>query len=156
MGLWDLPQVLSIEKACFRRPWSAHSYRFELTENPAARYFVALRDGAVCGYGGMHLILEEGHITNLAVDPKLRGQGIGRQLLGEMIRVAANLGARYLTLEVRAGNAAAISLYRSAGFVPVSVRKGYYEEEGEDGLLMLLESLPPAEEGFTEPETVFE
>jgi len=103
----------------------------------------------------MHIILDEGHITNIAVRAQDRGRGIGKLLLQSMMQYASNLGAAYLTLEVRQSNAAAIALYTSHGFIAVNRRKGYYEN-GEDALLMVSQHMPAAQEDFMEAETIIE
>ncbi len=153
MTLRDAGEVAAVEAACFKTPWTQKDFEYEMTRNPVARYLVAQREGCVAGFAGAHIILDEGHITNVAVLPECRGQGLGRKLMEALLQYAANLGARYLTLEVRAGNAPAIALYASLGFVKVSVRKGYYADSGEDALLMVCDRLPPAEPDFEEAET---
>ncbi|MGI6688988.1 MAG: ribosomal protein S18-alanine N-acetyltransferase [Christensenellales bacterium] len=156
MTLADAGQVAAIEAACFSSPWTLGDFEREMTENPVARYLVAEVNGRLAGFAGAHIILDEGHIANVAVLAECRGQGLGRQLLEALLQYAANLGARYLTLEVRESNAPAIALYESCGFIKVSVRKRYYADSGEDALLMVCDRLPPAEPGFEEPETVRE
>lgn len=150
----DAEAVARLEAAAFARPWTLKDFLYEMRENPVARYLVAERDGQLLGFAGVHIILDEGHITNIAVAEEARGQGIGRELALGLMQYAANLGVVYLTLEVRAGNEKAIGLYRSLGFVKVGVRARYYEDNGEDALLMVCDRLPPAQEGFAEPETL--
>ena len=150
----DLDQVDAIEQATFPTPWSRADYLRELTQNPVARYLVAVRGGEVAGFAGAWIILDESHITNIAVREDLRGQGIGRQLTTALLQYLSNLGAAYATLEVRVSNAPAISLYQSLGFLQVGKRKKYYEDNGEDALLMVCDRLPPAQEDFEEPETL--
>ncbi len=152
----DVPAVHRIETAAFACPWSAAAFASELRDNRVARYFVAADAGEVVAYGGMHVILDEAHVTNVAVRADRRGRGVGRLLMQALMRCASSLGAGYLTLEVRRSNAAAISLYRSLGFFQVSVRKKYYEDNGEDALLMVCDRLPPADPDYTEPETTRE
>jgi ribosomal-protein-alanine N-acetyltransferase len=127
-----------------------------MTSNPVARYVVAEQEGVLLGFAGAHIILDEGHITNVAVIKEARGHGLGRLLMDALMQLAANLGARYLTLEVRASNAAAVALYQSFGFIKVSVRKKYYEDNGEDALLMVCDQLPPAQDDFQEDKTAVE
>ena len=155
MSLADAPQVAAVETACFQTPWTLGDFESEMTENPVARYLVAQQGGRIVGFAGAHIILDEGHITNVAVLPGSRSLGIGKILLSALLQYAANLGARYLTLEVRASNAPAIRLYASFGFIKVSVRKKYYADSGEDALLMVCDRLPPAEPDFSEPETLY-
>lgn len=153
MTLADAPAVHAVEAACFDSPWPLAAFAQEMRDNPVARYVVAIKGERVVGFAGVHIILDEGHITNVAVLKEARGFGIGRALMSALMQYAANLGARYLTLEVRAGNAVAIALYASLGFVKVSVRKRYYQDSGEDAHLMVSSALPPAESDFFEDET---
>lgn len=147
----DVPQVHVIEEATFASPWSEQSLMDEMERNACARYLVAEEpDGSIVGYAGVWAIFEEGHITNIAVESAHRRQGIGRALLAALMQYAANLGVQYLTLEVRRGNLAAQELYKAFGFVKLSVRKNYYEDNGEDALLMVCDSMPPVEDDFEE------
>lgn len=150
----DIDAVCEIEAHAFAMPWSRRSFEQELHDNKCARYLVAERAGEVLGYAGAWLIFEEGHITNIAVKKEARGQGVGRLLTEGIMQYAANLGVQYMTLEVRESNLVAQNLYKAVGFKKVSVRKKYYEDNGEDGLLMVNDRLPPAQEDFREPETV--
>lgn len=155
MRLSDAPGAAQLEAASFARPWTLKDFEYEMTQNPVARYLVAEADGRLLGFAGAHIILDEGHVTNVVVAQASRGLGIGRNLMHLLMQYAANLGARYLTLEVRVGNEPAIALYRSLGFIKVYVRAKYYEDNQEDALLMVCDRLPPPELGFTEEETVF-
>ena len=130
--------VYALECRCFSSPWSLNSLRGELA-NPRAVYYVAKRGGAVAGYIGLHHILDEGSITNVAVSPDIRRQGVGAALLEAVLRYADQSALRSLTLEVRASNAEAIGLYRKYGFAPVGLRRGYYAKPLEDAVLMTLE-----------------
>ncbi len=133
-----LDQVTGIEKLSFAMPWSRQAFTFEITENDFALYLVALFQDRVVGYGGIWIVLDEGHITNVAVHPKLRGYGVGRALMAELISRAAMQGADKLTLEVRMSNLAARNLYASLGFVGKGVRRRYYSDNNEDALIMWL------------------
>lgn len=155
MTLADARAVAAVEAACFPTPWTLRDFEQEMGENPVARYLVAEQGWRILGFAGAHIILDEGHITNVAVLPEARGQGLGRKLLQALLQYAANLGAAYLTLEVRQSNLPAIRLYTSFGFIKVSVRKKYYEDTGEDALLMVCDRLPPADPDFTEAETLY-
>ncbi len=155
MARADLPAVAAIEQLCFAMPWTLAMFESELTTNKVARYLVAEESGRVIGFAGVHIILDEGHITNIALLPEHRGKGLGKRLTLALMQYAANLGVDYLTLEVRCSNEKAIALYRALGFRKVSVRKRYYEDNGEDAWLMVCDRLPPVEEDFTEPETLF-
>ena len=150
MTVADVERVHEIELATFKTPWSLQSFRDEMEKNACARYLVAEEDGRIVAYGGAWMILEEGHITNIAVDEAYRGRGIGKALLAALMQYAANLGVQYLTLEVRKSNAVARGLYESFGFQPLGVRKRYYEDNGEDALLMVCDRLPPVREDFAE------
>ena len=152
MRLKDVDAVAAIEEATFARPWSRESFRQEMERNKAARYLVAEKDGRIVGYAGAWIILDESHITNIAVAEPERGQGIGRMLTEALMQYISNLGAAYATLEVRVSNERAQNLYRSLGFVSVGKRKRYYEDNGEDAFLMVCEHMPDVEEDFTEPE----
>ena len=150
----DVDAVCAIEEATFARPWSRASIENELT-NSCARYVVLRRSGETVGYAGMWLVIDEAHVTNVAIRKDLRGQGLGEKLMRALIQLAADSGMIWMTLEVRISNAAAQGLYRKLGFVDVGWRKRYYEDNGEDALLMGLEHLP---EGYPEndPFAVFE
>lgn len=135
----DIPQVMAIEWCSFPTPWGVDSYHYELTENRAAHFLVALAPGGerrVRGYTGYWLIVDEAHIGTLAVHPDWRRRGVGEKLLTELLRQAQALGAQMATLEVRAGNTGAQGLYRKHGFEEVGRRKRYYHDNGEDALLL--------------------
>ena len=150
----DVDAVCAIEEATFARPWSRASIENELT-NSCARYVVLRRSGETVGYAGMWLVIDEAHVTNVAIRKDLRGQGLGEKLMRALIQLAADSGMIWMTLEVRRSNAAAQGRYRKLGFVDVGWRKRSYEDNGEDALLMGLEHLP---EGHPEndPFAVFE
>ena len=156
MKLADCPAVHAIEYSVFPTPWTLKDFEKEMTVNSCARYLVAEADGKIVGFAGAWMILDESHMTNIAVLPEYRGRGIGRRLMEALLQYASNLGVSYMTLEVRAGNEKAQALYRSLGFVKAAVRKKYYEDNGEDALLMVTDRLPPPEEDFEEEETVKE
>ena len=136
MRLEDLQDVLAIEEECFPLPWSKASFLYELLENERAFYCVAKAGGKVLGYVGMWMILDEGHITNLAVASAYRRQGIGRALLQHLVEESKKLGIRYLTLEVRRSNLSAQLLYEEFGFVRTGVRPHYYQDNQEDAIIM--------------------
>lgn len=134
----DLPAVLELERLCFATPWSREALEGELA-SAAARYFVIRRERRAVAYAGYWWALDEGYITNVAVHPVFRRQGLGRRLMAGLLADAAERGVRRMTLEVRAGNAAAQALYRQCGFAPCGVRRGYYPDNGEDAWVMLWE-----------------
>ena len=151
----DVDGVTLIEEATFARPWKREDFLREVTENKVARYLVAELNGELIGYAGAWIILDESHITNIAIKQSFRGRGAGRKLTASLLQYLSNLGACYATLEVRKSNEPAKRLYKSLGFVSVGVRKRYYEDNGEDALLMVCEHMPPADPGFEENETVY-
>jgi len=135
MGKKHINDILQIEKASFPTPWAKTSFLQEL-QNDLAVYTVVLSKGKVIGYAGMWLILDEAHITNVAVHPEYRQLGIGRLLMQQMFLRAAVLGAARMTLEVRVSNEPACLLYTSLGFSQEGRRKGYYTDTNEDALIM--------------------
>ena len=135
----DLDEVLAIERISFPTPWSRGAFLYEMRQNPAARCWVAR--GAppapsVLGYLCLWEISPEIHITNLAVHPDWRRQGIARALLTATLEDARRRGLTLALLEVRPNNAEALGLYEGLGFQIVGRRKGYYFDTGEDALLM--------------------
>lgn len=151
MTATDVPQVHAIEVATFAMPWSQESLLNEMERNACARYLVAVDEcGTVRAYAGAWIIFDEAHITNVAVEKALRGQGLGRAIMAALMQYAANMGAAYMTLEVRRSNTVAQALYNSMGFVELAVRKRYYEDNGEDALLLVCDTLPPVEPNFAE------
>ena len=155
MTLADARAVWEIENATFPSPWSLRDFEHEMRENPCARYLVAETANGLIGFAGIHIILDEGHITNIAVLEAERGHGVGKRLTGGLLQYAANLGVQYVTLEVRANNEPAKKLYQSFGFMKVGVRKKYYEDQ-TDAYIMVTDKMPPPDPDFTEAETVFE
>lgn len=136
MRLNDLEEVLTIERLSFTIPWSRRAFLYELLENQQALYLVARETEKTVGYIGMWIVLDEGHITNLAVHPDYRRRGIGRLLLETLVRESAKRGIQRLTLEVRRSNLAAQALYRGLGFKETGVRHRYYQDNREDALIM--------------------
>lgn len=138
MNQSHLPALSALEKICFSDPWSENAFRTELM-NPRSRFVVAQNgQGLVLGYLGLHYVLDEGYIANIAVDPLFRRQGIAGTLLQDVRSFAREQALSFLTLEVRKSNQAAQHLYEKHGFSPVGVRKNYYEHPTEDALLMTL------------------
>lgn len=136
-----LDAVMAIENVSFPIPWRREAFLFEILLNETADYVVALYRDQVVGYGGMWLVLDEAHITNIAVHPDCRGRGIGRRILQELIKRAALRGATKMTLEVRPSNLIARKLYRDLGFEEKGVRKRYYQDNHEDAIIMWLEDI---------------
>jgi len=140
MTLADAPAVHAIEAATFAIPWSLQSFEEEMTRNACARYLVAQTPaGDIIGFAGVWVVIDEGHITNIAVREDYRGQGIGRQLTAGLMQYAANLGVTYMTLKVRRSNETAQNLYRSLGFIQVGVRKKYMLYDNKAGTEMSAE-----------------
>jgi ribosomal-protein-alanine N-acetyltransferase len=137
----DITAVQAIEHEIFPSPWPRNAYATELSQNRQAHYFV-LRDGpTVIGYGGLWKVANEAHITTIGVRSRSQGQGYGTALFAALIQRSYELGARWVTLEVRAGNAHAIRLYGRFGFRPIGRRRGYYSDNGEDAVVMWSDSL---------------
>ncbi len=136
MRMEDISRVLEIEQISFPTPWPRDAYTHELRENRLACYLVARVMHQIVGYTGMWIILDEAHVTTLAVDAESRRQRIGERLLVALLDEAMRRGARWVTLEVRKSNAAAQALYRKYGFKDIGVRKGYYSDNREDAIVM--------------------
>lgn len=138
----DLSAVLQIDRQSFPLPWPERSYRFELSKNPAAHLMVADLDEdgqqAVVGFIGCWIIADEVHISTLAVHPDHRRQGVGERLLLKMLDWALSKGVETASLEVRVSNRAAIGLYQKHGFSIEGRNAGYYRDNNEDALLMIL------------------
>lgn len=132
----DAEEIHLIETVCFASPWSTQSVLDDINHDERAFYLVAEREDHVAGYVGLWKILDEGHITNVAVRPEDRRLGIGDQLIDRLIDELDQIGIHRITLEVRRSNQAAIHLYEKHGFKGVGYRKGYYEDNGEDALIM--------------------
>jgi ribosomal-protein-alanine N-acetyltransferase len=132
----SVPAVLAIEAKSFPRPWTANLYYSELAQPESRIYLVATVEKEIVGYIGCMLVVDEGHITTIAVAPEHHRRGIGTRLLHAAATAAIERGVRSLTLEVRMSNLGAQQLYRAFGFVPAGVRKNYYPEVNEDGLVM--------------------
>lgn len=132
----DIDQILKIEELSFATPWTRQSFENELKLNQFAVYLVLEKEGQIVGYCGMWLIVDEAHITNIAVLPEFRGQKLGEAILRMIMEVAKKKGAKTMTLEVRVSNTVAQSLYRKLGFMNGGIRKNYYTDNYEDALVM--------------------
>lgn len=131
----DIITVLDIEKCSFSTPWTQESFEQEMT-NPRAHYVVLEEKTTVIGYGGFWQILEEGHITNLAIHPDYRGKGHGKKLIETMLNYARSLNIERVTLEVRKSNEIALKAYTSLGFNIEGKRSRYYTNPTEDAYIM--------------------
>ncbi|MGG0241053.1 ribosomal protein S18-alanine N-acetyltransferase [Bacillus rhizoplanae] len=132
----DISQIVAIEEASFATPWTAEAFERELNMNEYAHYVVLETEEGILGYCGLWVILDESHITNIAVLPQYRGQRLGEALLQEVMNKARALGGNTMTLEVRVSNEVAKKLYRKFGFQNGGIRKRYYTDNYEDGLVM--------------------
>lgn len=131
-----LRQVLRIDNAVYPRPWSLGLYLGELATTDGRSYLVARRGTNVVGYAGLMVIVNDAHLTTVAVAPAHQHQGIATRLLLVLLREAVVLGAERITLEVRASNRGAQALYGRFGFAPAGVRKAYYVDNREDAVIM--------------------
>jgi len=136
----DVETIETLEQLCFSQPWSYESIYQDIVENDKAVYIVAETEGQVIGYAGLWIIVDEGHITNVAVSPDYRRNSVGNTIITALLQVTEDMGVKRHTLEVRKSNQAAINLYEKQGFIEAGERKGYYEDNGEDALIMWRES----------------
>lgn len=132
----DIDQILEVEHASFSTPWSREAFYNEINKNKFAVYIVLEIDKKVIGYCGAWIVLDEAHVTNIAILPEYRGRKFGEALLKKLISVAIEMGAKSMTLEVRVTNYVAQSLYRKLGFQDGGIRKNYYSDNQENGLVM--------------------
>lgn len=130
-----IPALVHLELVCFSEPWSESSLRRELS-NPLAHVFVAEVDGETAGYAGMHCVVDECYVNNVAVFPQYRRRGIGYALVQRLLEQGERLRARFLTLEVRASNQDAMALYQRLGFSVQGIRRDFYIMPTEDGVIM--------------------
>lgn len=132
----DLDRIMEIEHDCFTTPWSREAFVLEITKNELARYIIAEIDGVVVGYGGIWMIVGEGHITNIGVESKHRRLGVGNKILEGLIDVSKDMEIMSMTLEVRESNIAAQNLYKKYGFIDYGKRPNYYSDDNEDAIIM--------------------
>jgi ribosomal-protein-alanine N-acetyltransferase len=133
--------VMAIERQVYPRPWSPNLFLAEMAESNNRAYLVAKLGREVVGYGGVICYGEEAHVTTIAVDPRHQRNKIGSRLLHDLIREALDLGAEAVSLEVRVTNWSAQRLYGGFGFRPVGIRRNYYQEIGEDALIMWVDEI---------------
>ncbi len=136
MTLDDLPQVLAIDQVSFSLPWPERSFRFEITDNPASRAWVAESDGKITGLIVVWFLVDEAHIATIATHPDYRRQGIASRLLIHALQSLRDEGALSSVLEVRASNIIAREMYRQLGFEESGRRPRYYRDNDEDAILM--------------------
>ena len=132
----DVDDIAALEQVCFASPWSRESLYHDLTENAMATYIVAEAAQEIVGYVGIWTVMDEGYINNVAVSPSCRRQHVGSALLEAVLAVTEQAGIHRHTLEVRVSNEAAKGLYKKFGFREEGLRKGYYEDNGEDAVIM--------------------
>ncbi|MNO74784.1 ribosomal-protein-alanine N-acetyltransferase [compost metagenome] len=136
MKLEDIPEIMVIEHEAFTLPWTETAFRNELTNNHFARYIGMENAGEAIGYAGMWTIIDEAHVTNIAILEAYRGRKLGERLLDELMKTATQLEMNRMTLEVRVSNVVARSLYEKKGFKAAGLRKGYYSDNNEDAMIM--------------------
>jgi len=139
-----LERVAALERTCFSRPWSLNMFEEELYDPNVSLVVAQGEEGTVLGYGMVSAVLDEGCLEKIAVDPACRRQGVAQAILAAFLRFG-RVHLAFLTLEVRAGNAAAVALYRKLGFEEVGRRKNYYTEPTEDALLMTVDFMKERE-----------
>jgi [ribosomal protein S18]-alanine N-acetyltransferase len=136
MEIDDIDKIYEIESESFATPWSKEAFYNELTKNRFALYTVIELGSEIAGYCGAWIVVDEAHITNIALLPEHRGKGLGEALMRKVMEMARRMGARTMTLEVRVSNDTAKSLYRKLGFQDGAIRKKYYTDNMEDALVM--------------------
>lgn len=145
MTMDDIPAVVAIDRLSFPNPWPERSYSYELKQNPYSRLFVAeAHDGdyeQIVGFIGFWFVIDEAHISTLAVHPGFRGRQIGDRLLARALACVREVGGCLVSLEVRESNVAALKLYQKYGFEAVGRRKRYYRDNNEDAIVMTLDDL---------------
>lgn len=132
-----ISRMAELEKLCFSVPWSRGMIRDEL-DSDIGYYVGAEENGDLVGYAGMQIVIDEGYITNVAVDPEHRRRGIADALLDALRARAEERALSFMTLEVRVSNLAAQELYKKHGFAAAGLRKKYYRKPAEDAIIMTL------------------
>jgi ribosomal-protein-alanine N-acetyltransferase len=139
----DLDGILAVDRASFTNPWTREMFEWEAAHSDVARvYVVRAGEAGIIAYCAVWIVIDELHINNLAVLPGWRRRGVARALLATVLAEARRLGAVRATLEVRASNQAARSLYERAGFRPAGLRRGYYTNPVEDALVLWCDLAP--------------
>lgn len=132
----DIDQVLVVEELSFPTPWSRAALEFEMMENEHAYYFVAEIEKEIVAYCGAWFVMDQGTITNIAVNPSYRGRKIGDVIFNHILLFAKESGISEMSLEVRVSNEVAQRLYRKYGFINGGIRKNYYVDNNEDAIVM--------------------
>lgn len=135
--LEQVDEIAAIEAQCFSVPWTKKQIISQLPDESHI-FICAVKDGAVLGYVNAMLAADEAYISNVAVATQYRRLGVGDKLIEGLSAIGKKRELSFLTLEARAGNTPALSLYEKYGFVPVGRRKNYYEKPKEDAILMTL------------------
>lgn len=136
MNVLDIDGVWTVEREAFTTPWSRAAFEAEMTDNDLSCYLIVEDQGQIAGYAGMWIIVDEAHVTNIALAESYRGRGWGEALVAALMEKAVERGAVSMTLEVRASNQAAQALYTKLGFAAKGKRRGYYTDNREDALIM--------------------
>ena len=139
MDLKDLETVVNLEKELFSDPWSDKSFRHELMKNRLAHYYVLEKNGAVIGYFGFIIVIDECQIYNIAVAKEFQGKSYGKKMIKFIIDFCKEEDVKWIILEVREYNFPALALYMKYGFKKAARIEGYYRHPLEDGILMKLE-----------------
>jgi ribosomal-protein-alanine N-acetyltransferase len=141
----DVPTVQEIERHIFTTPWPRNAYHRELSSRNSAYYIVLRRDTEeqhdIVGYGGMWRMYDEAHVTTIGVRHDLQHSGYGRVIFAGLVQAAYDMGAKWITLEVRTSNDNAMRMYEGFGFKVIGRRKGYYTDNGEDAIVMWSDSI---------------
>ena len=137
----DVPVVQEIEKEIFSTPWPRNAYYRELASRNTAHYIVLRRDSDIIGYGGMWRMYDEAHVTTIGVRRDQQRGGYGRIVFAALVQAAYDLGAKWITLEVRTSNENAQRMYENFGFKVIGRRRGYYTDNGEDAIIMWSNSI---------------
>lgn len=132
----DIDGIVIIENLSFSSPWTKEAFYNEFTLNKCAKYKVVVKNGMVIAYGGAWMMIDEAHITNIAVHPEFRGEGYGDLIMNAIIESAKENTMQSMTLEVRARNITAINLYKKYDFIDVAIRKEYYQNPDDDAIIM--------------------
>ena len=153
----DVPTVQEIEREIFATPWPRNAYYRELASRTSAHYIVLRQEGllerppgarpssdidpSLVGYGGMWRIYDEAHVTTIGVRKDVQHHGYGRILFAGLVQAAYDMGAKWVTLEVRTSNDNAVRMYEDFGFKVIGRRRGYYTDNGEDAIVMWSDSI---------------
>jgi [ribosomal protein S18]-alanine N-acetyltransferase len=136
MTVDDVEAVFKIEQSSFSLPWTKEAFHYEMMENKYAYYVLAETADGIIGFCGLWLVMDECHVTNIALLPEQRGKKLGEKLMIAAIEAAKENGAKTMTLEARVSNTIARNLYEKLGFKNGGIRKSYYSDNHEDAIVM--------------------